>query len=556
MKTERLCQIIAIGIGARCAFAATNNAAAIGVDGLCYLEVARAYLRHDWHTALNAYWGPLYSWLLTLGMTVTHPSVESELPLAQAVNFIIFVVSVFTFGACWRAIGERSLKESEPGTSLVEIYPAGWTVFGYALFVSAAAWYVGSLVPDLLVAAIVFATITVLLRLDDGANDTMAAYVGFGALLALGYYAKVILSYFGLLLLIGLFLKHFKKRSYVRPVATFVTFLLLISPFAFFLSKMLGHFTIGETGRLSYSWLANVPETKTWLRGQAEETAALPYYPGPLLHDNPMVFRLPLLPGITYAPRYDPSRYDLRNHPHFSLRPQLERIAINLRPFKQLLLEAQGSLLVMLFILVLYSPREFFRKLIGSWFYAVPVLVIISMYVLVFMTWRYLLAFSPLLWGTALASISIPNGWRNTVRPIVLAGLIVFGLQTGPGLLHFLVQRDNTADGEIALAHTLSEYGIKQGDTVAIFGTGQNAWWAHLAGVSISAELWSLDVSKFLAGSPSDQYEILQTMLSTGAKAIVWRRDSKEACPLSWEPLSGSPGCIYALDNSVDIHHK
>jgi hypothetical protein len=125
LKTERLCQIIAIGIGARCAFAATNNAAAIGVDGLCYLEVARAYLRHDWHTALNAYWGPLYSWLLTLGMTVTHPSVESELPLAQAVNFIIFVVSVFTFGACWRAIGERSLKESEPGTSLVEIYPAG-----------------------------------------------------------------------------------------------------------------------------------------------------------------------------------------------------------------------------------------------------------------------------------------------------------------------------------------------------------------------------------------------------------------------------------------------
>lgn len=545
MKTERICQLIAIGIGARCAFAATNNAAAIGVDGLCYLEVARAYLRHDWHTALNTYWGPLYSWLLTLGMAVTHPSVESELPLAQAINFIIFVISIFAFGACWEAIGKRSLKESASGTSLFEIYPAGWMVFGYVLYVSAAAWYIGSLVPDLLVTTIVFATITVLLQLENGTNHTVAAYVGLGALLALGYYAKVILFYFGLLLLAGLFLRHLKKRSYIRPAAALVTFFIVISPFAFFLSKMFGHFTIGESGRLSYAWLANVPETKTWLRGNPYETASLPYYPGPFLHDNPMVFRLPLLPGVTYAARYDPARYDFSNRPHFSLRPQLERIAINLQPFKKFLLEVEVSLLVVLCIFVLYSPREFFRKLMGSWFYSIPMLAIVGMYLLVFVTWRYLLAFSPLMWGTALAAISVPIVWRETVRPIVLGGLIVFALQTGPGFMHFLVQQDHSADQEIMVAHALSQYGIGQGDTVAIFGTGQNAWWAHLAGASISAEIWPLDISKFFASSPSDQLEILQTMIATGAKAVVWRRDSKEPCPSPWQPLPGASGCIY-----------
>ncbi|HSS95831.1 MAG TPA: hypothetical protein VLK33_02310 [Terriglobales bacterium] len=546
MKTERICQLIAIGIGARCAFAAKNDASAIGVDGLCYLEVARAYLRHDWHTALNAYWGPLYSWLLTLGMGMSHANVESELPLAQGINFIIFAISILSFGLCWKAIGKWSLRTSAPGTSLVEIYPAGWTILGYALYVTAAAWYVGVLVPDLLVAAIVFAAITVLFRLEDGTNHGIAAYAGWGALLALGYYAKVILFYFGLLLLIGLFLRHLKKRSFIRPAAALATFLILISPFALFLSRVVGHFTVGESGRLSYAWLANVPETKTWLRGEPDSTASLPYYPGPFLHDNPMVFQLPLLPGITYAARYDPSRYDFHNHPHFSLRPQLERIAINLRPFKLVLLEAEGPLLVALFILALYSPREFLRKLMESWFYSIPVLVIVAMYVLVFLTWRYLLAFSPLLWGTAFAAVSVPIGWRGTVRPIVLAGLIVFALLAGPGLMHFLVQKDNSNDREIALVRKFSQYGIEQGDTVAIFGTGQNAWWAHLAGVSIRAEVWPSEVPKFFASSPTDQREILKTMLGTGAKAVVWRRDSKEACPSPWQPLPQNSGCIYA----------
>jgi len=548
LKTERICQLIAVGIGARCAAAATNNAAAIGVDGLCYLEVARAYVRHDWRTAINAYWGPLYSWLLTLGMAITHPGVESELRLAQTVNFIIFVISVFAFGACWRAIGERKLKAFATGTSLVDIYPVGWTVVGYVLFVSGAAWYVGSMVPDLLVAAIVFLVITVLLRLEDGTNKSIARYISFGALLALGYYAKVILFYFGLLLLGGLFVKHLKIHSYVRPVAALLTFTILVFPFAFFLSRMLGHFTIGETGRLSYSWLANVPETKTWMR-EVPDAAPLPYFPGPLMRDNPMVFRLPLLPGITYAARYDPSRYDLHNHPRISLRPQLERIAINLRPFKKIILEEQGWLLLVLLILLLYSPREFFSKLAAGWFYLIPVLVILVMYVSVLVTSRYLLPFSPLLWGTALAATSIPPDWRGTVRPIVLAGLIVFGLQAGPGLMHFLAQHDNSADRELALAHTLHEYGIRQGDTLAIFGTGQNAWWAHLTGVSLSAELWPSEVPKFLASSASEQREILRSMTSNGEKAVVWRRESTEGCPSPWQPLPDASGCIYVANH-------
>lgn len=43
-------------------------------DGVNYLDIARAYLRRDWTNALNAYWSPLYSWLLALIQRVFHPS--------------------------------------------------------------------------------------------------------------------------------------------------------------------------------------------------------------------------------------------------------------------------------------------------------------------------------------------------------------------------------------------------------------------------------------------------------------------------------------------------
>src|SRR5438093_6515230 len=43
-------------------------------DALSYLDVADAYLRRDWHTALNSYWSPLYSWLLALAFLIVKPS--------------------------------------------------------------------------------------------------------------------------------------------------------------------------------------------------------------------------------------------------------------------------------------------------------------------------------------------------------------------------------------------------------------------------------------------------------------------------------------------------
>src|SRR6266436_6436899 len=55
-------------------------------DGICYLDIASAYLRGDWHNALNSYWSPFFSWLLALAMGIFHPAPYWESTLLHFVN--------------------------------------------------------------------------------------------------------------------------------------------------------------------------------------------------------------------------------------------------------------------------------------------------------------------------------------------------------------------------------------------------------------------------------------------------------------------------------------
>jgi hypothetical protein len=64
-------RVLAIALGSAETISARNS---IGPDSRSYLEIAHAYLRHDWAMAVNAYWSPLYSWLEAAVLAVTHPS--------------------------------------------------------------------------------------------------------------------------------------------------------------------------------------------------------------------------------------------------------------------------------------------------------------------------------------------------------------------------------------------------------------------------------------------------------------------------------------------------
>ncbi len=47
----------------------------INPDGISYISIARHYLEGDWYNAINAYWGPLFSWLLVPLLAVGIPPI-------------------------------------------------------------------------------------------------------------------------------------------------------------------------------------------------------------------------------------------------------------------------------------------------------------------------------------------------------------------------------------------------------------------------------------------------------------------------------------------------
>src|SRR6266851_183963 len=109
----------------------------ITVDGLSYLDIADSYFRRDWGTAINAYWSPLYSWILGLGLWVLKPSPYWQFPAVQFINFLVSLFALVCFGYFWHQLGQaRDLACPRPyETEMLGFSPRAWLVLGYSLFI-------------------------------------------------------------------------------------------------------------------------------------------------------------------------------------------------------------------------------------------------------------------------------------------------------------------------------------------------------------------------------------------------------------------------------------
>jgi hypothetical protein len=68
-------------------------------DGISYLDIASYYARGDWHSALNGYWSPLYSWAVAALMLVFRPDPYWNVSLLHIVNFLAYLASLAGFEA-------------------------------------------------------------------------------------------------------------------------------------------------------------------------------------------------------------------------------------------------------------------------------------------------------------------------------------------------------------------------------------------------------------------------------------------------------------------------
>jgi hypothetical protein len=222
-------------------------------DGVSYLDMGDAYFRGDWHIAVNAYWSPLYSWILGLFLKVLRPSAYWEYPMAHLVNFLIYAAALGSFEFFLRAWIDYRRRSSPEGSEAAPTEWAWW-ILGYSLFISSSLILITVKVvtPDMYVAAFVYLAFGLILRMRTG-TATWRTSVLLGLVLGLAYLAKAVMFPLAFAFIVA---TVFSCRSGWREIryaaVSALVFLLVSSPLIATLSRAKGHLTFGDSGKWNY----------------------------------------------------------------------------------------------------------------------------------------------------------------------------------------------------------------------------------------------------------------------------------------------------------------
>jgi hypothetical protein len=530
-------------------FQAWANRFYIEPDGLNYLDISYAYLHRDWPNAINAYWSPLYSWILAAAIGITRIPLSLESTLLHAVNIVLylFALSCFAFFfdelTKWRAVNSNSQSDATTQSS-------AWFVWGYALFAYCELELigVGMDTPDMLVSALFFLATALLFRMRH--NDVgWLLYAAFGVTLALAYLAKAVMFPIAFVFLFCVsFAGNRGLRRLLRAGFALVIFLLVSSPWLFFLSNAKHQFTFGDTGRLNYAYyvngLAGLPHWHGEIAG-----AGVPVHPTRRISDFPPVDEFATPIAGTYPPWYDATYWDEGVRPHFEARSQLKILLQSASEYFRLI-SAQRSFVVGFLVLLFFASDRlgFLRNLYALWTLWLPVVATFSLYSLVHVESRFLGAAVVISWCCIFASMVLPQSeyslrvWRAVLLSVALIlGVTVFKEAAGD-----LVRSSRASNLSWQVATELEKCGLQPGQRVAVLGHSTSSdYWAHLAQVRIVADLSEESVPSFWDASDATRARILESLAHTGASFVVTRFQPPASQISGWHFL-GATG-YYAL---------
>jgi hypothetical protein len=241
---------------------------AMNSDGISYLDMGDAYLRGDWGMAINAYWSPLYSWLLGLAMFILKPSSFWEFPVVHLVNFIIYICAL----GCFHFFLSELIRCHQHQTGRfatdrdVTLPEWAWLALGYTLFIWSSLELIplSIVAPDMCVAAFAYLASGILLRIRTGSTSWLT--FGFlGAALGFGYLAKAPMFPLAFVFLgVSLFLVDNLRKAMPRVLLALVVFLSIAGPFIAALSLTKGRLTFGDSAKLAYSRYVNGTAQRHW----------------------------------------------------------------------------------------------------------------------------------------------------------------------------------------------------------------------------------------------------------------------------------------------------
>jgi hypothetical protein len=520
-KIRWLFRCVAVGLCASQLFVGRNI---FGPDARSYLEIARAILRHDWAMATNAYWGPLYSWLLAAVLGVVRPTLREEIPLAHALAFPIYIACIAAFEFFWSALLDlRQMTDDRLGVRSPAIPALHMWALGYSLFIWLTAAYLILLInPDLCVTAIALLAAGLLVRMEIAQNASWRLYVCLGICLGVGYLAKAILFPMAFVFLGAMILTSWDARR--RRLGCFalaaISFLVIVTPEIAALSRAKGRFTFSDSAKLNLAWFNYGLPYRNW---QGEPAGSgTPVHPTRKIYEHPAVYEFNGPLRASYPPWFDPSYWNEGLSPAFRPRRVATHFVHEMRELDLELLQPKAWVAGILLIFLGADFKKTWKGIVVYWPLVLVSLAAFSLYCLTRIEGRFLPPWAILLWGSILAGVRLRKS--PGALSLWIAGLLslaLVGAMIRMDYSAYLAGFPADATPEYVTAEGLLQMGLKPGENVGAIGFDNDAHWAYLARLSVVAEINTDETCPFWGESPVIQNEVLGKFAQAGARVAV-----------------------------------
>jgi multisubunit Na+/H+ antiporter MnhF subunit len=516
-------------------------------DAVAYMDIGDYLRAHQWAGIVNGYWHPMYPALLALGHALFHATPATELRAYCFVNFGIFLLGMAAVVWFTDAIsGSRS--EVRGSSYLLDRYAMRYLGLALLVIASQRELSLGKVRPDALLQAFLLFALAALLRHLATGRLRYAALMG--AALGCAYLTKsfafvvALLSIAVLAAFRRLWLKHKAARVIPAALVAFVCFAAVAGPYVAALSHRHGRFDFGDSGSLNYAWFVGGTEKmhlQPYMTSQFGSAEVDLKHPERELLRSPQVLSYAELPYGTYPDWFDATYWNDQIKPHFRVRDDLPHAARNCVLVGRYLLNHPEALLLLALLLVLGARVTPGGEPRANAFWLVPLLlgvVIWGIYAMVNTEERYVTVAYLAIVLSVFAMLRTPEmESRISNLPSLASALVLLLalLAAGESLRTVLEDRRQLAllgypGGWYSAkmndaAQSLSEMGVRPGDSVACVGTVacvRDPYWARLAGVRVLTEIYDKDTPlyPFLANLPNRELAIA-TVRGQGAKVLV-----------------------------------
>jgi len=525
-------------------------------DGIAYLDMSDALLKHNWHLLINPLWSPLYPFLIGVATWLTRPSAQWELPIVHVVNLVIFLGALASFEFLMRQVicvlGRRN--EHLDADSTVPLPVWMWQLLGYSLFVWSTfglIWAPRMVTPDLCVAMFVYLDAGIVLRLRTSSKKSRTCLL-LGLTLGLGYLAKAILFPMAFVFMVVALLVIGEWRKAVCPLAmTLFLFSAIATPLFIGISQKVGYPSYSEAGNFNYAGHVNGGSESFYPSSQS----ACLKHPMNILYRHPDVFSFRESLVSTYPLYFDAQYWEAGTKIEFDPRSQLSAIRRNTSFYFAMPLVTMWGLIGAGGILLMISGnrRGSIQYLLSGWTLLTPGIVGICAYLLVWVEPRYVAPFITLvllgLFPTILIRKTANAAKRSTITIIAIAGSMT--LLTLLVLIHRGISDPVfwARGGYDQAAEVLNEEGLHPGENTAVIGSGAEGMiWARLARVRIVAQIPPEDANDFWrASAPRTKAEVYDAFVRAGARAVVTEETPPDVGFADWQRVGNTRYFVHFL---------